>query len=158
LRVVDKDLANFKYLGVIRRVFPNARVIHCRRNALDTCLSAYTKLFLGDFPYTYELGELGQYYSGYRSLMDHWRRTLSPECFLEVEYETLVSDPRETVRTLLDFLALPWSEACLRFFEVPRRVSTASFAQVRSPIYRSSVGRGEHFRSRLAPLIETLGR
>jgi tetratricopeptide (TPR) repeat protein len=155
--VVDKALSNFKHLGVIRRVFPNARIIHCRRDPLDTCFSAYTKLFVGDFPFTYDLGELGRYYTDYRLLMEHWRRTLSPGRFMEVDYETLVSEPRATVQALVHFLALPWNEACLRFFEMPRTVSTASFAQVRRPIYGSSAGRAAPCRSHLRPLMEALG-
>ena len=154
--VVDKALNNFKHLGVIRRVFPNARIIHCRRDPLDTCFSAYTKLFVGNFPYTYDLGELGRYYSDYRLLMEHWRRRLSPQRFLEVDYETLVSEPRATLQALVDFLSLPWNEACLRFFEMPRAVSTASFAQVRQPIHGSSVGRAAPLRSHLRPLMEAL--
>jgi tetratricopeptide (TPR) repeat protein len=156
--VIDKALNNFKHLGVIRRVFPNARIIHCRRDPLDTCFSAYTKLFVGDFPFTYDLGELGRYYSDYRRLMEHWRRTLCPGRFMEVDYETLVLEPRATAQALADFLALPWNEACLRFFEMPRTVSTASFAQVRQPVYGSSVGRAAPFHSRLRPLIEALGQ
>jgi hypothetical protein len=137
-------------------VFPNARIIHCRRDPLDTCFSAYTKLFVGNFPFTYDLGELGCYYSDYRLLMEHWRRQLSPRCFMEVDYETLVSEPRATAQALVDFLALPWNEACLRFFEMPWTVNTASFAQVRQPIYGSSVGRAASFHPHLRPLIEAL--
>lgn len=156
-RVVDKDLVNFKYLGVIHRVLPNARIIHCRRDPLDTCFSAYTKLFLGDFPYTYDLRELGLYYRAYRSLMDHWREMLPPERFMEIDYEALVNEPEAVTRTLLDFLVLPWNDRCLRFFETPRAVHTASLAQVRRPIYRSSVGQASSMRSRLTPLLEALG-
>jgi tetratricopeptide (TPR) repeat protein len=154
--VVDKALDNFKHLGVIRRVFPNARIIHCRRDPLDTCFSAYTKLFAGDFPFTYDLRELGRYYLDYRLLMEHWRRTLSPRHFIEVDYESLVSAPRPTAQALVDFLGLPWHESCLRSYEMPRAVRTASFAQVRQPIYRSSVGRAASFHSQLRPLMAAL--
>jgi hypothetical protein len=156
LRVVDKDLVNFKYLGVIHRVLPSARIIHCRRDPLDTCFSAYTKLFLGDFPFTYDMRELGLYYRGYRSLMDHWRQVLPSERFMEIDYEALVSEPDAVTRALLEFLELPWNERCLRFFETPRAVHTASLAQVRRPIYRSSVGQASAMRSRLTPLLEAL--
>jgi tetratricopeptide (TPR) repeat protein len=156
-RSVDKDLMNFKYLGVIHRVFPHARIIHCRRDALDTCFSAYTKLFIGNFPFTYDLRELGLYYRGYHSLMEHWRAAL-PACnFMDVDYETLVSQPEETTRRLLDFLGLPWNEACMRFFESRRPLNTASLAQVRQPIYRSSVGRSAALRAHLRPLAQALG-
>jgi tetratricopeptide (TPR) repeat protein len=157
LRIVDKDLANFLYLGVIHRIFPRARIIHCRRDPLDTCFSAYSRLFLGNWEFTYDLGELGRYYRGYHGLMAHWREVLPSETFLEIDYESLVAEPEEETRRVLDFLGLPWYEACLRFFETTRRVGTASFAQVRRPIYRSSIGRGRSLSPHLRPLIEALG-
>jgi tetratricopeptide (TPR) repeat protein len=155
-RIVDKDLGNFLHLGVIHRIFPRARIIHCRRDPLDTCFSAYTKLFAGDFPFTYDLREMGLYYRSYHALMAHWRGVLPSRIFMEVDYETLVSEPLETHR-LVDFLGLPWSEGCARFFETRRAVHTASAAQVRRPIYRTSVGRAAAVTAHLQPLIEALG-
>jgi tetratricopeptide (TPR) repeat protein len=157
LRIVDKDLANFLHLGSIHRIFPRARIIHCRRDPLDTCFSAYTRLFLGNWEFTYDLGELGRYYRGYHALMAHWRGVLPSETFLEIDYEALVAEPENETRRVLEFLELPWHEACLRFFETTRRVGTASFAQVRRPIYRSSIGRGRSLSPHLRPLIEALG-
>jgi tetratricopeptide (TPR) repeat protein len=156
-RIIDKDLCNFLHLGVIHRVFPRARIVHCRRDPLDTCFSAYTKLFAGDFGFTYELRELGTYYRRYHALMAHWRSLLPGQVFMEVDYETLVSDPQKGTRRLLDFLDLPWNDACTRFFETSRTVNTSSFAQVRRPIYRSSIGSASSLRSHLKPLIEALG-
>jgi tetratricopeptide (TPR) repeat protein len=156
-RIVDKDLANFLHLGVIHRIFPHARIIHCRRDPLDTCFSAYTKLFLGEFGFTYDLRELGLYYREYHALMAHWRSVLPSRIFMEVDYETLVAAPREESRRMLSFLGLPWNEACVRFFESTRTVSTASMAQVRRPIFRSSVGRARSLGTHLQPLIEALG-
>jgi tetratricopeptide (TPR) repeat protein len=156
-RIIDKDLCNFLHLGVIHRVFPHARIIHCRRDPLDTCFSAYTKLFAGDFAYTYEQRELGTYYRRYHALMAHWRSQLPGRVFMEVDYEALVSDPQRESCRLLDFLGLPWNEGCGRFFETSRSVNTASFAQVRRPIYRSSVGSALSLRPHLQPLIEALG-
>jgi tetratricopeptide (TPR) repeat protein len=156
VRIVDKDLGNFLHLGVIHRIFPRARIIHCRRDPLDTCFSAYTKLFAGDFPFTYDLREMGQYYRSYQALMAHWRSVLPGRIFMEVDYETLVSDPLATHR-LVDFLGLPWSEDCARFFETRRTVHTASAAQVRQPIYRTSVGRAAAVIAHLGPLSAALG-
>ena len=156
VRVVDKDLSNFLHLGVIHRIFPRARIIHCRRNPLDTCFSAYTKLFLGNFPFTYDLRELGLYYRSYHALMAHWRAVLPARIFMEVDYETLVSEPLES-RRLVDFLGLTWDDACARFFESRRTVHTASAAQVRRPIYRTSVGRAASVMAHLEPLTEALG-
>jgi tetratricopeptide (TPR) repeat protein len=156
VRVVDKDLSNFLHLGVIHRLFPRARIIHCRRDPLDTCFSAYTKLFLGNFPFTYDLREMGLYYRSYHALMAHWRALLPARIFMEVDYETLVSEPLET-RRLVDFLGLTWSDACARFFETRRTVHTASAAQVRRPIYRTSIGRAAPMIAHLEPLTEALG-
>jgi hypothetical protein len=89
--------------------------------------------------------------------MAHWRSLLPPRIFMEIDYEALVSESREETRRLLQFLDLPWNEACVRFFETPRIVNTASFAQVRRPIYRSSVGSSHSLRPHLRPLIEALG-
>jgi len=156
-RVVDKDLRNFLHLGTIHRILPRARIIHCRRDPVDSCFSAYTKLFLGDLNFSYDLGELGRYYRGYHSLMQHWRSVLPRESFIEIDYETLVLNPREQTSRLLEFLGLPWNEACLRFFENDRQISTASLAEVRRPIYQSSVGRGQAVRRQLQPLLTALG-
>jgi len=156
-RVIDKDLMNFKYLGVIHRIFPHARIVHCRRDAMDTCFSAYTKLFAGNFPFAYELRELGLYHRGYESLMRHWGRVLPAENLLTVDYETLVSRPEGTMRALLDFLRLPWHAGCLRFFETGRSIDTASLAQVRRPIYGSSVGRAAAVHEHLHALEAALG-
>ncbi len=156
-RVIDKDLANFLHLGLIHRTFPRARIIHCRRDPLDTCFSAYTKLFAGNLGFTYDLKELGGYYRNYHALMAHWRRALPSGVFIDVDYEVLVAEPQPQMHRLLDFLGLPWDDACSRFFETERTVLTSSFAQVRRPIYRSSVGRASSLQSQLQPLIEALG-
>ncbi|MGC1521664.1 MAG: sulfotransferase [Steroidobacteraceae bacterium] len=156
-RIIDKDLANFLHLGRIHQIFPRARIIHCRRDPLDTCFSAYSRLFVGNWEFTYDLAELGRYYRGYHALMAHWRGVLPSEILLEIDYETLVAEPRAETRRVLDFLGLSWHEGCLRFFETTRKVGTASFAQVRQPIYRSSIGRGRSLHSHLRPLIEALG-
>jgi tetratricopeptide (TPR) repeat protein len=156
-RIVDKDLVNFHHLGVIHRTFPRARIIHCRRDPLDTCFSAYTKLFVGNLGFTYDLRELGLYYRDYHALMAHWRRELPGEVLLEVDYESLVAEPERTSRRLLDFVGLAWHDDCARFFDNNRPVRTASLIDVRRPVYRSSVGRAHVWQSELEPLIAALG-
>lgn len=156
-RIIDKDLQNFKHLGLIHSVLPRARIIHCRRDPMDTCFSEYTKLFVGDWPFAYDLRELGLYYREYQALMRHWSSRLPVHAFMEVDYEALVSTPRETMRCVVDFLGLPWSEACMRFTETRRPVNTASLTQVRQPLYSSSVGRSRAWLPYLAPLTEALG-
>lgn len=157
LRVVDEDLANFLHLGLIHRIFPHARIIHCRRNALETCFSAYTRLFFGSLGFVYHFDELGRYYRDYHALMMHWRSALPQRTFMDVDYETLVSQPQAQTRRLLEFLGLARSDDCLRFFETDRTVSTSSFAQVRHPIHRDSLRRAESLRAHLQPLIGAPG-
>jgi tetratricopeptide (TPR) repeat protein len=156
-RIIDKDLGNFLHLGIVHRTFPRARIIHCRRDPLDTCFSTYTKLFVGGYGFAYDMRELGLYYRDYNTLMAHWRRVLPAGAFMEIGYETLVSEPRAETQRLLEFLGLPWNDACMRFFETARLVNTASFAQVRQPMYQSSIGRALPLRSYLRPLIAALG-
>jgi tetratricopeptide (TPR) repeat protein len=157
LRVVDKDLGNFLHLGTIHRLFPRARIIHCRRDPLETCFSAYTRLFFGSYDFAYQMDELGRYYRDYHVLMRHWRSALPGRVFLEIDYETLVEDPERETRRLLDFLGVAWSDRCLRFFDSDRAVGTSSAAQVRRPIYRSSLNRTLPLRTQLQPLIAALG-
>jgi tetratricopeptide (TPR) repeat protein len=156
-RIIDKDLANFRHLGIIHRIFPRARIIHCRRDPLDTCFSIYSRLFLGTLDFSYELAELGRYYRDYHALMAHWRAHLPRHAFMDMDYESLVAAPEQQTRRMLQFLDLPWDEACMRFFDSGRTVNTSSFAQVRRPIYRSSIGRAHTLRSHLRPLVQALG-
>jgi tetratricopeptide (TPR) repeat protein len=156
-RVVDKMPSNFCHAGLIHLILPQARIIHCHRNAADTCLSCYTKEFRGDIRFAYDQRELGLFYRGYESLMAHWRKLLPPECLIEVEYEDVVSDLEVQARRLVAFCGLDWSEACLNFQDTPRQVKTLSAAQVREPIYRSSVGRWRPFAPHMGPLLATLG-
>jgi tetratricopeptide (TPR) repeat protein len=154
-RVVDKMPTNFLYVGFIHAILPNARIIHCRRDAVDTCLSCYTKLFR-DVKFASDLRELGLYYRAYENLMGHWRNLMSPERFTEVHYEDVVDDLEGQARRLVRFCGLPWHEACLDFHENGRPVRTASVTQVRQPIYRSSIGRWKPYARHLGRLLEAL--
>jgi len=156
-RSVDKMPSNFLYCGMIRLILPDARIVHCRRDPVDTCLSCYSKLFAGEQSFTYDQRELGQYYRAYQGLMAHWRATLPASHFLEVDYEAVVEDVEAQARRILDFLGLPWDEACLRFHETQRPVRTASVNQVRQPIYSTSVRRWRKHAAHLQPLLEALG-
>ncbi|MGC2414029.1 MAG: sulfotransferase [Stellaceae bacterium] len=155
-RIVDKMPANFQFIGLIRLALPNARIIHCRRDPLDTCLSCFSKLFTGDQSFSYDLAELGRYYRAYERLMEYWQSLLPEGAMLEVDYETVVGDLEGQARRLLDYCGLAWDDACLAFHATERPVRTASAAQVRQPIYRSSVGRWQPYRHLLAPLMEAL--
>lgn len=150
-RVTNKLPGNMVFVGLVSVLYPNARIIHCSRDPMDTCLSCYSKLFTTGHPFAYEQGELGRFYRMYAELMRHWQEVL-PGRMLELRYEELVADFEPQVRRLVDRLGLTWDEACLRFHESPRAVRTASLAQVRKPIYASSVGRWKVYEKELAPL------
>jgi hypothetical protein len=137
-------------------VLPNARIIHARRNPLDTCFSCFSLLFSGNQPYAYDLGELGRYYRGYERLMTHWRTVLPDGVMIEVNYEDLVSDLETHARRIVAHCGLDWEDACLSFHKTQRAVRTASSAQVRQPIYRSSIGRWRPYRKQLLPLLAAL--
>jgi tetratricopeptide (TPR) repeat protein len=155
-RIVDKMPMNFLYLGFIHLVLPRARIIHVRRDPVDTCYSCFSLLFNGNLGYTYELGELGRYYRAYEALMAHWRAILPKDVMLEVAYEDVVDDLEGQTRTILAHCGLEWEAACLAFHQTQRPVRTASAAQVRQPIYRSSVGRSVRYRPFIGPLLEAL--
>lgn len=156
-RVVNKAIYNPVFLGAILLAFPNARVLHTVRDPLDTCVSAFTQNFRGGAqPFTYDLAELGDYYRGYRELMDFWHARF-PGRILDISYEAVVSDLEGEAQRILAFIGLPWDESCLRFFAAGRAVQTASVAQVRKPVYQSSVRRWKVYEKHLSPLIDSLG-
>jgi tetratricopeptide (TPR) repeat protein len=154
-RVALKTLENFLHLGFIAMLFPHARVIHCRRDPLDVCLSCYFQNFQG-LNYTWSLDDLGFYYRQYERLMAHWREVL-PLRIHEVVYEDMVKDQQGVSRELLTFCGLNWDDRCLEFFNTQRIVRTSSTLQVRKPISESSVGRWKRYRSHLEPLVRALG-
>ncbi len=155
-RVTNKLPGNMVFVGLIRLLFPRARIIHCVRDPLDTCLSCYTKLFTAGHPFSYELKELGRFHRMYQGLMAGWRGLLPQDAMLEVVYEELVADVEAGARRLVEHCGLPWDPACLSFHSAARPVRTASLAQVRQPIYSSSMGRWKKYEKELAPLKEAL--
>jgi tetratricopeptide (TPR) repeat protein len=156
-RVTDKAPGNFVHIGLIAYLLPRTRIIHCMRDPIDTCLSCYFQNFLEPIPFAYGLDRLGGYYRLYERLMAHWRK-LRPAALLDVQYEALVAEPEPWTRRILEFCDLPWNDASLRFFAAERAVQTASFWQVRQPIYQSSVARWRHYERHLGPLFQALGR
>ena len=152
LRQIDKTPVNFLYLGIIAAALPNARVIHLRRNPMDACYAMYKTLFRMAYPFSYELTDLARYWLAYDRLMVHWKRVMPPTQLIELAYEDLVADQEGQSRRLIEFLGLPWEDACLAFERNPEPSLTASAAQVRQPIYRSSVALWRRYESELAPL------
>jgi tetratricopeptide (TPR) repeat protein len=156
-RITDKMPGNYLYAGLIHLALPNARIIHIRRDPLDTCLSCFSLLFTRNLlPFTYDLTELGRYYRAYATLMEHWREVLPLEQMLEVHYEELVANFEPLVRRIVAYCGLEWDDACLEFNKTQRPVRTASVVQVREPIYRSSIRRWRPYEGMLRPLIKAL--
>jgi hypothetical protein len=155
--VIDKMPANFLHAGMIALMLPGAKIVHCRRDPVDTCLSCYTKMFSAEQLFAYDLIELGQFHRDYQTLMAHWRKVLPADRFIEVDYEAVVADVEGEARRLIEFIGLPWDEACVRFYQNQRVVKTASLNQVRQPIYTSSMGRWKPYAAHLKPLLDVLG-
>lgn len=156
-RVTDKMPTNFMHLGLINLLLPGARVIQCIRDPMDTCLSCYFQYFAaGALPYAYDLSHVGAFYKEYQRLMDHWRKVIDIP-MMEVVYEDLVADQEGVSRALVDFCGLAWDERCLRYHETPRVVATASYDQVRQPMYSRSAGRWRHYAPYLGELQDALG-
>jgi Flp pilus assembly protein TadD len=152
----DKMPGNYQHLWLIPLMLPNARIIHCMRDPMDTCFSCYTLRFTSGHEYCYDLRTLGRTYLRYRRLMKHWHDVLPSGRILDVRYEDVVASAEREVRRMLEYLGLPWSPACLSFYETERPVRTASAAQVRKPIYSSSLARWKHFEKHLVPLLEII--
>jgi hypothetical protein len=156
--IIDKMPTNFLYAGLIHLMLPNARIIHCRRNPLDTCVSCYTKHFIAGVEFSYDLAELGSFYRDYQNLMARWRDLLPPERFLEIDYENVVEDLESQARRMVAFCGLEWDEACLSFHSNSRHVRTASSLEVRRPVHRDSIERWKAYEGHLGPLIEALSK
>ena len=155
-RFIDKLPLNSLYLGLIRLALPNARAVHVERHPVDTCLAMYKYLFKNAYPFSYDLDELATYYIEYHRLMAHWRSVLPDGWLYDIRYEDLVGDQRGATERLLDYLGLPWEDACLDFHLNVQPSTTGSASQVRQRLYGSSVGRWRAFENHLGPLIGKL--
>ena len=155
LCITDKMPHNFLLLGHIDRMFPRAHVIHCVRNPLDTCLSIYFQNFNANHPYAADLEMLGDYYTQYLDLMQHWKRVLNIP-ILDVQYEEMVKDPEKTSQGIIDFLHLEWNDECLAFHKSGRVTTTPSYDQVKQPVYSGSINRWKNYERFLQPLKDAL--
>ena len=155
LRFTDKMPLNYLYCGLIRRALPNARIVHLVRHPMAACYAMYKTLFEDGYPFSYDLGEIGSYYAAYRRLMDHWQASV-PEAIHTLSYEALVADQLEQTRKLLEFCGLEWQDACLEFHRNSSSATTASAAQVRRPLYDSSVSQWRNYAPQLEPLRRAL--
>jgi tetratricopeptide (TPR) repeat protein len=155
-RVTDKMPHNFRWLGLIDLLFPEARIIHCRRDPMDNCLSIYFQHFNDAHAYANNLEHLGTYYRQYERVVEHLRRVIRVPV-LDMPYETTVAEPEQSARKLIEFCGLEWDDRCLHFHEARRVVTTPSYDQVRQPIYKKSVARWKHYEKFLEPLKRSLG-
>ena len=154
-RLIDKMPLNYLYLGLIALLYPQARIIHCKRDPRDVAVSCYFQNFVHAHPWSCELHDIGAYYNTYSRIMEHWHKVL-PLPILDFQYEDLVSDLEGKSRELIDFLGLEWNSSCLKFYTSSGAVRTASKWQVREPIYKRSVGRWKTFEQYLGPFFHTL--
>jgi tetratricopeptide (TPR) repeat protein len=155
-RVINKNLENYKNVPLMYMAFPKAKIIHIRRRAVDCALSIYMNGFnLDAYSYTSELKDIGFIWRQHERLMEHWMHVL-PMPILDISYEDLVENPEEMTRTIIDFINLPWDDACLKFYQNKRTVMTPSYHQVAQPIYKSSVGQADKYKAYLGPMMEEL--
>ena len=135
---IDKMPNNFRHIGLIKLILPNAKIIDIRRNSMSACFSCYKQLFAEGQEFTYSLERLGNYYNNYVDLMNHWNKVL-PNQILSVNYEDLINNFEDTVKLILDYCKLPFEDACIEFYKSKRSVKTPSAQQVRQPIYTSGL-------------------
>jgi tetratricopeptide (TPR) repeat protein len=152
---IDKMPNNFRHIGLIKLILPNAKIIDARRQPMACCFSGFKQLFAEGQEFSYDLVDFGRYYNDYVELMGHWD-TVSPNSVLRVNYENVVSDLETQVARILDYCGLPFEAQCLNFYDTKRAVRTASSEQVRQPIYREGIEQWTHFRPFLTVLEETL--
>jgi hypothetical protein len=153
---IDKMPNNFRHLGMIRLILPNARIIDARREPMACCFSNFKQLFAQGQEFTYSLTDLARYYRTYLELMQHWNAVL-PGWILRVQHEDLVDDLETHVRRILEFCGLEFEPACLDFYKTIRSVRTASSEQVRQPLYRDGLWQWKNFEPWLGPLSDALG-
>ena len=155
--ITDKMPHNFLNMGMIAKLLPEAKIVHCKRHPVANCLSIYKAFFTakGSHKYAYNLKELGEYHNLYEDLMDHWRKVM-PDQFYEIKYEALTTNQEEESRKLIDYCGLEWEDACLDFYKTKRKVKTASAFQVRQPMSSKSVDLWKRYGEALQPLIDVL--
>jgi len=153
---IDKMPNNFRHIGLIQLILPNAKIIDARRHPMSCCFSGFKQLFAEGQEFTYDLSDVGRYYCDYVDLMDHWDHVL-PGKILRVQYEDVVTDVAAQVERILDYCGLPFEDACVSFYETRRSVRTPSSEQVRQPIYEQALEQWRHFEHWLEPLKTALG-
>ncbi|MFT7286943.1 MAG: tetratricopeptide (TPR) repeat protein [Halieaceae bacterium] len=152
---VDKLPANYRYLPLILAALPRAKIVHVRRNPMDSCFASFKQLFADAYPHSYEQTEMARHHGRYYRLMADWRERFGDR-FHEIDYEAVAANPEPHARALIEFLEIPWEDACLEFYRQSGAVTTASVVQVREAAHTRSVGRWRRYETELAPLREEL--
>ena len=153
--ITDKTPLNFRWIGIIKLMFPESKIIHCNRNPNDNCVSLYKNIFDGSLDWSYNIEEMSKYYKLYSDLMNFWNNKL-PNDIYNLTYENLISDQKNEINKILKFCNLSYDENCFSFYKNKRQISTASVAQARNPIYKSSVENWKKYEKWLSPLFENL--
>jgi hypothetical protein len=153
---IDKMPNNFRHIGLIKLILPNAKIIDARRHPMACCWSGFKQLFAEGQEFTYSLEDIGHYYRGYIDLMDHWHKVLPGE-ILTVQHSQVVDNLEVEVRRILDFCNLPFEQSCVEFHKTERSIRTPSSEQVRQPIFRDSIDAWKNYNEWLDPLKESLG-
>ena len=155
-RVTDKLPINFKWIGLIKLLLPNSKIIHCSRNPKDTCLSIFKTYFTNTkLNFAYNLNELSLFYNLYRNLMNHWI-SIWPNSIIDIKYEKIIEDPEKQIRYLVKSCNLEWNDNCLKFYDNIRAVKTASDTQVRKKIYNDAVGAWKNYENNLKDFFQKL--
>jgi tetratricopeptide (TPR) repeat protein len=152
---IDKMPNNFRHIGLINLILPNAKIIDIRRNSMAGCFSCYKQLFAEGQEFTYGLEDLASYYNDYVELMDHWNKVL-PGKILSLQYEDLVGDLENSVRKILDYCELPFEQDCVEFYKSKRAVKTPSAEQVRQPIFKEGLDYWKNYEPYLTKLSKNL--
>ena len=154
--ILVKDLLNFTWLGFIKLIFPNAKIVHCVRNPMDTCVSLFKNYFVGGVDFSYDLIELGEYYNLYQDIMLFWNNIL-PNYYVNIFYEELINDPKKQIEKLLNVCNLEWNESCMQFYNNKHFMSTGSNSiNIHQPIYKTSMQYWKRYEKQLQPLLEIL--
>ena len=151
-RSTDKMPENFFWIGFIKILFPNAKVIHCVRDPKDNCLSLYKNIFDESQNWTYNKSNIFNYYKNYYELMNFWKKKL-PNFIFDCKYENLINNSKVEIKKLLDFCDVSWNDNCLKFYNSKRAIKTVSVAQVRQPLYKSSISSSKNFEFYLSDLF-----
>ena len=154
--ILVKDLLNFTWLGFIKLIFPNAKIVHCVRNPIDNCVSLFKNYFVGGVDFSYNLVELGEYYNLYKDVMMFWENIL-PNYYANIFYEELINDPKKQIEELLNVCNLEWNENCMKFYNNKHFMSTGSNSiNVHQPLYKKSMQYWKHYEKQLQPLFGVL--